>query len=298
MDSRNCPTSGVDTDSISFSNPTPVEGEEITISVEVKNIGDGTQTMNQDLVVDLYEGDPATQPLQILCKDVILELKSGQSKRVKTQWQPPPGKTEIYAVINPTGEKHIEETDTANNMTHATIVAEARTFLPVTSEQIQNAITKGITWIEAQQGRHSRTCLQCGTENQLILICITCGANLKGLAENFIPGKSWNFGEDQTQETALALQTLFATGAYNFTPTRPKRFSVSFGAELERIRCLPICRSYSSFSRNARCCLQRTRPICRQSVSQEAAPRQRQRVHRRPRRWRAGDTGIVPMAHT
>ena len=202
----------VDVDSISFSNPTPLEGEEITISVEVKNVGDGTQTMNQDLVVDLYEADPATQPLQILCKDVILELKPGQSKRVKTQWQPPPGKTEIYAVINPTGAKHIEETDIGNNRTHATIIAASRMFPPVSPEQIQNAITKGIAWIEAQQGRHSRTCLQCGTENQLILICITCGANLKGLAENFIPGKSWNFGEDQTQETALALQTLFATG--------------------------------------------------------------------------------------
>ena len=54
----------VDADSISFSNPTPVEGEEITISVEVKNVGESTQTMNQDLVVDLYEADPgdATAP--------------------------------------------------------------------------------------------------------------------------------------------------------------------------------------------------------------------------------------------
>ena len=220
------PTSGfaqlpdfrVDADSISFSNSTPVEGEEITILVEVKNVGAGTQTMNQDLVVDLYEGDPATQPLQILCKDVILELKPGKSKRVKTQWQSPPGKTEIYAVVNPAGAKHIEETDMGNNVTHATIVAESRTFPPVTPEQVQNAITKGVTWIEAQQGKHSRTCLQCGTENQLILICITCGASLKGLAENFIPGNSWNFGEDQTQETALALQTLFATG---HTPSHP-----------------------------------------------------------------------------
>ena len=125
--------------------------------------------MNQDLVVDLYEADPATQPLQILCKDVILELKPGQSKRVKTQWQPPPGKTEIYAVINPTGAKHIEETDTGNNLTHAAIIAEARMFPPVTPEQIQNAITKGIAWIEAQQGRHSRTCLQCGTEKPTYL---------------------------------------------------------------------------------------------------------------------------------
>ncbi len=208
----------VDADSISFSNPTPVEGEEITILVEVKNVGDTTQTMNQDLVVDLYEADPATQPLQILCKDVILELKPGESKQVKTQWQPPPGKTEIYAVVNPTGAKHIEEADIGNNLTHTTLVAEARTFPPVTPEDIQNAIAKGVAWIEAQQGRHSRTCLQCGTENQLILICITCGASLKGLAENFIPGKAWNFGEDQTQETALALQTLFATGR---TPSHP-----------------------------------------------------------------------------
>ena len=215
----------VDANSITFSNPTPVEGEEITISVEVKNVGEATQTMNQDLVVDLYEGDPATQPLQILCKDVILELKPGKSKRIKTQWQPPPSKTEIYAVVNPIGEKHIEEADTRNNLTHAMIVAETRTFPPVTPEQIQKAISKGVAWLEAQQGKHSRTCLQCGTENQLILICITCGASLKGLAENFIPGKVWNFGEDQTQETALALQTLFATGR---TPSHP---SVQKGLE-------------------------------------------------------------------
>ena len=215
-----CATSGfaqlpdfrVDTNSITFSNPTPVEGEEITISVEVKNIGDGTPTMNEDLVVELYEGDPATQPLQIVCKDVIIELKSGQAGRVQAQWQPSPGKTEIYAVVNPSGPKYIEETDTENNVAQAAIVAQSRTFPSVTSEQIQNAITKGVDWIVAQQGKHSRTCLQCGTENQLILICITCQASLKGLAENFLPGAVWNFGEDQTQETALALQTLIATG--------------------------------------------------------------------------------------
>ena len=208
----------VDANSIIFSNPTPFEGEEITIWVEVKNIGDGTPTMNEDLVVELYEGDPATKPLQIVCKDVIIELKPKKTGRVKAQWQPPPGKTEIYAIVNPTGEKHIQETDAGNNITHAALAAETRTFPPVTSEQIQNAITKGVAWIEAQQGRHSRTCLQCGTENQLILICINCGASLKGLAENFIPGNTWNFGEDQTQETALALQTLFATGR---TPSHP-----------------------------------------------------------------------------
>ena len=215
-----CATSGfaqlpdfrVDADSITFSNPTPVEGEEITISVAVKNVGDTTPTMNEDLVVELYEGDPATQPLQIVCKDVILELKPGKIGTVKARWQPPPGKTEIYAVVNPSGTKHINEAAAENNIAHAVLMAQARTFPAVTGEQIQNALTKGIAWIEAQQGRHSRTCLQCGTENQLILICRTCQASLKGLAENFVPDAVWNFGEDQTQETALALQALLATG--------------------------------------------------------------------------------------
>ncbi len=208
----------VSAESITFSNPNPIEGEEITIWVEVKNIGEGTPTMNEDLVVDLYEGNPATQPLQILCSDVILELKAGRTDRVEARWQPPPGQTEIYAVVNPTGDEYIEETNTENNIAHATIVAETYTFPAVTPNQIQETIRKGVTWIKTQRGKHSRTCLQCGAENQLILICITCGASLKGLAENFIPGPSWDFGEEQTQETALALQTLFATG---HTPSDP-----------------------------------------------------------------------------
>lgn len=202
----------IDTKSIIFSNPTPVEGEEITISVEVKNVGTGTPTMNEDLLVNLYEGDPATDPLQILCNDVILDLKAGKTGRVSAPWQPPVGKTDIYAVVNPTGDKHIKESNDTNNMAHAAIVATPKAFLPVTTEQIQASIDQGVAWIEAQQGKSSRTCLQCGIENQMILSCVICGASLKGLAENFIPGSVWNFGEDPIQETSLALQALLAVG--------------------------------------------------------------------------------------
>ena len=202
----------IDTKSIIFSNPTPVEGEEITISVEVKNVGTGTPTMNEDLLVNLYEGDPATDPLQILCNDVILDLKAGKTGRVSAPWQPPVGKTDIYAVVNPTGDKHIKESNNTNNMAHAAIVATPKAFLPVTTEQIQASIDQGVAWIEAQQGKSSRTCLQCGIENQMILSCVICGASLKGLAENFIPGSVWNFGEDPIQETSLALQALLAVG--------------------------------------------------------------------------------------
>lgn len=202
----------VDAKSITFSNPTPIEGEEITIWVEIKNIGTGTQTMNEDLLVDLYEGDPATDPLQILCKDVILELKAGKTDRVSAQWQPPAGETTIYADVNPIGDKYIKEVDRSNNITHAAILTTAKTFPLVTTEQIQASIDRGIAWIEARQGKSSRTCLQCGAENQIILSCFSCNASLKGLPENFVPGSVWNFGEDPIQETALALQTLLAAG--------------------------------------------------------------------------------------
>lgn len=202
----------IDVESITFSNSKPVEGEEITIWVEVKNVGIGTPTMNEDLVVDLYEGDPATTPLQILCNDVILDLEPGKTKRVEAQWQPPIGKTEIYAVVNPTGKLHIVESNKTNNVAHAAIVATERTFPKVTPEQIQASIDRGIAWIESQQGKSSRTCLQCGIENQLILTCVICGASLKGLAENFVPGSVWSFGEDPLQETSLALQALLASG--------------------------------------------------------------------------------------
>ena len=202
----------VDATSITFSNPNPVEGEEITIWVEVKNIGEATPTMNEDLRVDLYEGERLTNPLQILVNDVILDLKVGETNRVSVQWQPPAGTTEIFAYVNPSGEKHIQESDNANNVTHAAITATPITFPRVTPEEIQEAIDRGVAWIESRQGKSSRTCLQCGVENQIILSCFNCNASLKGLAENFVPGSKWNFGEDPLQETALALQALLASG--------------------------------------------------------------------------------------
>ena len=67
----------VDSTSFVFSNPSPLEGEEITISIIVKNVGQVAPTMNEDLIVNLYEGAPDTTPLQIMCRDVILGLGVG-----------------------------------------------------------------------------------------------------------------------------------------------------------------------------------------------------------------------------
>ena len=202
----------VDATSITFSNPNPVEGEEITIWVAVKNVGEATPTMNEDLRVDLYEGDRQTNPLQILVDDVILDLKIGETGRISAQWQPPAGRTEIYAYVNPSGEKHIQESDLKNNVSYTDITATPITFPPVTDADIRKAIDNGVAWIESRQGKSSRTCLQCGVENQIILSCFNCNASLKGLAENFVLGSHWNFGEDPLQETALALQALLSSG--------------------------------------------------------------------------------------
>ena len=203
----------VDSTSFVFSNPAPLEGEEITISVIVKNVGQIAPTMNEDLIVNLYEGEPRTNPLQIMCRDVILGLGVGESKKVKTQWRPPPGTTEVYAVVNPVGDdKEIQEANRSNNIAYIPITATRRVFPKATVDQIQNAIQRGVAWVRAQQGRHNRTCLQCGSENQLISICVICGATLKGLPEDLIPGPAWDLGEDSKQETALALLALMAAG--------------------------------------------------------------------------------------
>ena len=203
----------VDSTSFVFSNPSPLEGEEITIYVNVKNVGQVAPTMNEDLIVNLYEGEPGTTPLQIMCRDVILGLGVGESNSVKAQWRPPPGTTEIYAVVNPVGDdKEIQEANHSNNIAHTSITATRRTFPKATPEQIQNAIQRGVEWVRAQQGKHNRTCLQCGTENQLISICVICGATLKGLPEDLIPGPAWDLGEDSKQETALALLALLSAG--------------------------------------------------------------------------------------
>ena len=290
--------------SITFSNPSPVEGEELTIYVEVKNIGAIPPTLNEDVVVDLYEGPPETIPLQILCKDVILGLEPGESDRIEAQWRPASGTTEIYAIVNPTGEllfrtglrfgknlgkgnlpadlrqefekngislsknvtvldsespwrikdkdhyqlykvekagdqlevysrkeKEIRELNRNNNVAHASITAAQRTFPQATPEQIQAAIQRAVAWVKSQQGKHSRTCLQCGTNNQLISICAICSATLKGLPEEFIPGPAWDFGDENKQETALALQALLGAGIPPSDPTVQKALGFLMDAD-------------------------------------------------------------------
>ncbi|MDP7280302.1 MAG: CARDB domain-containing protein, partial [Candidatus Poribacteria bacterium] len=199
--------------SITFSDLSPVEGQEISIFIDIKNVGDGAPTPNEDLLLNLYEGPPEADPILIMCRQVIIGLEPGQSKRFTARWRVPPGDTEIHAVANPTdNKKHISESNLKNNYAFTSITAGNRSFPAATEEQIRTAIQRGVDWVKSQQGRHSRTCLQCGTENQLILSCVICGATLKGLPVDQQPGPAWDFGEESRQETAIALLALISSG--------------------------------------------------------------------------------------
>ena len=199
--------------SITFSDLSPVEGQEISIFIDIKNVGDGAPTPNEDLLLNLYEGPPEADPILIMCRQVIIGLEPGQSKRFTARWRVPPGDTEIHAVANPTdNKKHISESNLKNNYAFTSITAGNRSFPVATEEQIRTAIQRGVDWVKSQQGRHSRTCLQCGTENQLILSCVICGATLKGLPVDQQPGPAWDFGEESRQETAIALLALISSG--------------------------------------------------------------------------------------
>ena len=99
-----------------------------------------------------------------------------------------------------------------DNVVSTSLVASPRQFPHATPEQIEHAIDRGVEWIKSQRGRHSRLCLQCGVENQIVMGCVICGSTLKGLPEDLIAGPAWDFGEDSRQETAIGLLTLLTAG--------------------------------------------------------------------------------------
>ena len=201
----------VTADSFSFSNNSPVDGQEISIFIDVINIGPGAPTLNEDLILNLYEGESKNSSIQIMCRQVIIGLEPGETKRFIARWRIPVGQTKIHAEVNPTShKKYIPESSQDNNYASTTITAKPRVFPTASTDKIHTAIQRGVDWIKLQQGRHSRTCLQCGTENQLILSCVICGATLKGLPEDQKPGPAWDFGEESRQETAIALLALIS----------------------------------------------------------------------------------------
>ncbi|MFQ6039435.1 MAG: hypothetical protein ACE5PV_01160, partial [Candidatus Poribacteria bacterium] len=208
------PDFAVSTDSITFSNDSPLEGEEVVIKVMVKNIGDVTPTMNETLEVWIYEGNPDEGALQMKVDDVIIGLEPGKSRPVSADWRFRTGTHHVYAVVNPKeSELFIEEKSLKNNIASKPITVRKKTFPKATKEQIDAAIEKGLDWVKRQQGKHIRKCPQDGVENPpLLASCMVCQASLVGLPVIKIPKEYWDLGEGPIPPTCLAVITLLAGG--------------------------------------------------------------------------------------
>ena len=128
-----------------------MDGQEISIFIDVTNIGPGAPTLNEDLILNLYEGEPRSSPIQIMCRQVIIGLESGQTKQFVARWRIPVGQTQNYAEVNPSNhKKHIAESNQDNNRAFVTINAKPRVFPTATTDEIYSTIQKGIDWIKSQ----------------------------------------------------------------------------------------------------------------------------------------------------
>jgi hypothetical protein len=209
------PDFAIDADSITFSNDSPMEGEEVVIKVMVKNIGDVAPTMNETLEVWIYEGNPDEGALRMKVDDVIdIGLEPGKSKPVSADWRFRTGTHHVYAVVNPkNSELFIEEKSLANNIASRSITVKERTFPKATKEQIDAAVKKGLDWVKKQQGKQIRKCPQDGVENPPLLAnCMICQASLTGLPVIKTPMEYWDYGEGPIQATCLAVLTLLSGG--------------------------------------------------------------------------------------
>ncbi|MGB9596636.1 MAG: CARDB domain-containing protein, partial [Candidatus Poribacteria bacterium] len=171
----------IDTKSIIFSNPTPTEGDAVTIYANVVN--KGTADIKDDVEVRFVEGDPKEFGLQIGSDAAIFGLKAGASAKVQVRWRPPAGESRIFIIADP--DNLIKESNENNNQHIKNIKAKTWTGPKVTDEQIKESIKKGLDWLRTQQGEFYVTCPN-GHDNFLYSAigygkCVICGASLKGI---------------------------------------------------------------------------------------------------------------------
>jgi len=134
--------------SIKFSNTSPTEGDQISISVNVKNIG--TEDILEDIEVRFTEGDPDMGGLQI-GKDVLISggLTARNSALVTTKWIAGAGNTDIYIIVDPNNK--LSESNKDNNRAFKTIQTYPWQGMSVTPTRITGAISKGLRWLREQQ---------------------------------------------------------------------------------------------------------------------------------------------------
>jgi len=94
--------SGIEIYSLTLSKFGPTTGEEVTIYIEILNVG----TNSCDIIVRFYDGDPNTEGIQI-DDDQTVTIPSSSTHTVSVNWMPSSGDHTIYAIVEnlATGEK-------------------------------------------------------------------------------------------------------------------------------------------------------------------------------------------------
>lgn len=199
---------------IRFSNETPREGDPVTLTAVVKNVGTEPLTENYDVDVWFFEGDPDAGALQIQALESQAGLRVNQEKSIRAKFRPRAGRTLIHAIVNPDpATSKVIETNRANNEAQRPLVAAARTFPPTTPEQRRAAVERGVRWLLSQQGEIVVKCPQDGTENPVIVPnCVICRLSLAGLPTTTKPSPAWSPTESGPAATSLAVLTLLAAG--------------------------------------------------------------------------------------
>lgn len=215
----------IDPKSIVFSNPSPTEGDGVTIYANV--INKGTADIKDDVEVRFVEGDPKEGGLQIGSDAAIFGLKAGASAKVQVRWRPPAGESRIFIIADP--DNLIKESNENNNLYIKSIKAKTWTGPKVTDEQIKESIKKGLDWLRSQQGEFYVVCPN-NHDNFLYSAigygkCVICGASLKGIeptraADEKMPG-GW-MPEIGPGLTALCVSALLFAGVGESDPAVQK----------------------------------------------------------------------------
>ena len=104
-------------DDITFSNPNPVVGDEITIRAEISNTGDDDAN---DVIVQFFNGDLDSGGVQIGDDQVLSFVAAGSSEMAQVNWVAEEGTHEIYVIIDPNND--ISESNEDNNKAYNSVV--------------------------------------------------------------------------------------------------------------------------------------------------------------------------------
>ena len=103
----------LNTSDIYFSNSTPIAGENITLTAEIRNIGD-VDAENSSIL--FYDNDPASG---ILIGEDVINISKGSIEKAEVVWEATPGQHEIYVLISPYNS--FLELNYSNNMANKSI---------------------------------------------------------------------------------------------------------------------------------------------------------------------------------